>query len=115
MRTRRVAKLQEAEGGRAGAAAEMAKQVAALAERERALERERAAFDARQQQLESEIAAREHTAREREEAGAQRERAAREAAADVEREHNRLVAQTESLRAAERALAQSEQELAPAA
>ena len=107
----RVEQLEGVEQERASAAAEMARQLASVAERERGLKREQAAFDARQQEAESRVASREHTVRERDEAAGRRERAARDSEAEITRERNLLAARLQSLDAKEASFAEIEREL----
>ena len=60
--------LESAHQERAQASAQLAQQLAGIAERERELKRERAAIDARRQEAEARIAAREQDVRQQDEA-----------------------------------------------
>jgi chromosome segregation protein len=84
---------------------------AAIAERERALERERAAFEAVRQQAEARLAARELATSERDAAVAGRERIVRDREADFVTEARRLDQRQSALRAAEARLRDAHAEL----
>jgi DNA repair exonuclease SbcCD ATPase subunit len=107
----RVEELETAERDRAEAAAEIAKQVAAMAERERELKRERAAFDARQQEAEARVTARELAVRERDVNVGQRERAVRDAETDLAGARARLDSRATSLQGTEERIAQEARDL----
>jgi chromosome segregation ATPase len=107
----RVEELETAERDRAEAAAQIAKQVAEVAERERELKRERSAFAARQQESEARVTARELAVRERDVSVGQKERELREAETEAAGVRARLDARERSLQATEERLAQQASEL----
>jgi len=107
----RVEELETAERDRAEAAAQIAKQVAEVAERERELKRERAAFAARQQEAEARVTARELAVRERDVTVGQRERDMRDAETESAGVRARLDARERSLQATEERLAHTASEV----
>jgi len=107
----RVAELETAARDRSEAELRVATMSAAIAERERALERERAAFEAVRQQAEARLAARELATSERDAAVAGRERIVRDREADFITEARRLDQRQSALRAAEARLRDAHSEL----
>jgi chromosome segregation ATPase len=107
----RVEELETAERDRAEAAAQIAKQVAEVAERERELKRERSAFAARQQEAEARVTARELAVRERDVSVGQKERELRDAETEAAGVRARLDARERSLQATEERLTQASTEL----
>jgi chromosome segregation ATPase len=107
----RVEELETAERDRAEAAAQIAKQVAEVAERERELKRERSAFAARQQESEARVTARELAVRERDVSVGQKERELRDAETEAVGTRARLDARERSLQATEERLEQQGREL----
>lgn len=107
----RVAELESADRNRSEAELRVATQTAALAERERALDRDRTAFEAVRQQAEARLAARELGTSERDAAVAGRERIVRDREGDFVTEARRLDQRQSALRAAEARLRDSELEL----
>jgi hypothetical protein len=100
----RTEELASADGERAQAAAHVAQELAALAERERELKRERAALEEYRRESEKRVAAREEALKDldgrllgRERALAEREAAAQAAAAEQARERGRLQERVEAV------------------
>jgi len=107
----RVEELETAERDRAEAAAQIAKQVAEVAERERELKRERSAFAARQQEAEARVTARELAVRERDVSVSQKERELRDSETEAAGMRARLDARERSLQTTEERLDQQGREL----
>jgi chromosome segregation ATPase len=108
----RAADLDSADQERAAAAAELAKQLATIAERDRQLKRERASVDEHRGGAEARLAAREQALREHDEAVRVREQAASTHERQLEGEVGKLERERERLRERVEAIASREAEIA---